>query len=325
MNTRPSLVSGLNPFFRPTVRIRPSRERPVGAAASQERCASAMLIHELYGATKPKCAPEPEAIGRTAVLAEAKEKKSYPFPVWSGLLSQNHRERMGIAIWLFLWFVDRITSDAGGWGLVLGGKPVKDTEIAECLGLHKNSVHRDRKTLLAGSYIEASRTPYGFRYRVRKSRKFNIWGKKRVTTNGDSLEPESPNVVTPESPLVVETKKTMQLDHAARRRSSPEQRIALKKIDSESETAECFLAWRFIGAEDPFGHTRFRNRWISTFESRKAGESVERVMERCAVHCQEHGIGVPARFYELKRLAERAGPVSATPIVRSRNLGVERE
>jgi hypothetical protein len=115
---------------------------------------------------------------------------------------------------MFLWCLDRITRDEEGWGLVLGGKPVKDAEIARRLGLHKNSIHRDRGNLIRGNYIEAIRTPYGFRYRVRNSRKFGAWGKKRITTNCDSVGRESQLLVIPESQLLVETKKTMQLDHA---------------------------------------------------------------------------------------------------------------
>jgi hypothetical protein len=131
---------------------------------------------------------------------------------------------MGPAIWMFLWFLDRVTAEADGWGRVLGGKPVKDREIAQHFGLHENSVRTDRKKLLAGSYIACKRTPYGFVYRVRNSRKFGVWGKKgvtehcnsRVMENCQSPSGDSQRAIAPESQKAVETKKTMQLDHAVK-------------------------------------------------------------------------------------------------------------
>jgi hypothetical protein len=53
-------------------------------------------------------------------------------------------------------------------------------------------------------------------YRVRNSRKFGIWGKKRVTENCQSQKRDSQKTVTPESQKSVETKKTTQSDHAVR-------------------------------------------------------------------------------------------------------------
>jgi hypothetical protein len=195
--------------------------------------------------------------------APAGAERSYAIPVWSGLISVKHRQAMGISVWMFLWCLDRITRDENGWGLVLGGKPVKDEEIARRLGLHKNSIHRDRDTLIRGNYVEAIRTPYGFRYRVRNSRKFGIWGKKRVTKSSDSLERESPLVVIPESPFVVETKKTMQLDHA----------VAAAR---QEETV-----WNFLKIR-PCGPGSFRtfleSRWASPGGERRSvliGESID--------------------------------------------------
>ena len=60
---------------------------------------------------------------------------SYVIPVSNGLL--EHRERIGNAIWTFLWFIDRITAEPESKasqntcdGLVLGGAPIPARRIA---------------------------------------------------------------------------------------------------------------------------------------------------------------------------------------------------
>jgi hypothetical protein len=122
------------------------------------------------------------------------ETKSYPFPVWSGLLTADHYRRIGPAIWVFLWFLDRVTSEEEGWGVVLGGKPIKDCEIAARFGVHPSVIRDNRRKLVAELYVEATRTPRGFRFRVRNSRKF-IWKRRRSTENRRSLPGDRQNTV----------------------------------------------------------------------------------------------------------------------------------
>ena len=126
---------------------------------------------------------------------------SYPFPVWSGLLVPKHRKSIGIALWFFLWLLDRVTREEDGWGIVLGGRPVKDEEVALKLGLHINTVRSDRATLFAGKYIECTRTPYGFTYKVRNSRKFGIWGEKRPTKSCGSQNRDPQKPVVPDQQI----------------------------------------------------------------------------------------------------------------------------
>jgi hypothetical protein len=209
--TGPTTIAGHVPAcFRPGARTLPVSGRRIGVGG--------------YVVFRERPSPKPSNL--TLLTDVSAPSRSYPFPVWSGLLTQKHRTAMGPAIWTFLWFLDRVTAEADGLGTVLGGKPVKDREIAQRFGVHKNSVRADRKKLLAGGYIVCKRTPYGFVYRVRNSRKFGLWGKKRVTENCDSRVTEnhqlqtrdSQKAVIPESQESVETKKTMQLDHAVRPR-----------------------------------------------------------------------------------------------------------
>ena len=180
--------------------------------------------------------------------------RSYPFPVWSGLIAATHRKRIGIAIWMFLWLLDRTTGEKDGVGIVLGGRPVKDEEIATSLGVHKNSVATDRLTLLKGDYVAVVRTPYGYTYRVRKSRKFGIWGRKRDLQKPvvlPSIDPQETVIPDPQKP--VETKKTMHKHHAAKAAG----------IDDNSKEG----VWGFLGI-DPCGPLPFRTLLESCWTSR---------------------------------------------------------
>ena len=101
---------------------------------------------------------------------------SFYFPVYTGLLTPEHRERIGPAIWEFLWLISKVTKEVQEegetLGIVLGGRPVKLAEIADDLGSSERSVRRNITHLKEQGYIESVRAPYGEIYRVRKSKKF---------------------------------------------------------------------------------------------------------------------------------------------------------
>jgi DNA-binding MarR family transcriptional regulator len=123
--------------------------------------------------------------------------ESFYFPVYSGLLTAQHRERIGPAIWEFLWLISKVTKEieeeGETWGIVLGGKPVKLAEIAAELGGSERTVKRNIARLKDEGYIETVRAPYGEIYKVRKSKKFVH--KNRSAKNGTSLdEREDKNV-----------------------------------------------------------------------------------------------------------------------------------
>ena len=75
------------------------------------------------------------------------EKDTRFFPVHIGLLSPEHKEHIGSALWEFLWMIARTTKekqdDGETWGIVLGGKPIKLTEIAEELGSSEHTVKKN--------------------------------------------------------------------------------------------------------------------------------------------------------------------------------------
>jgi hypothetical protein len=245
------------------------------------------------------------------------EAKSYPVPVWSGLISAKHRDAMGISLWTFLWLLDRITTERDGWGIVLGGKPVKDTEIAKCLGVHKNAVHAERERLLEREYITARRTPYGFVYQVRKSRKFGIWSKKRVTGSCDSppervtgsCGSEPQEVVIPESQDPVITKKTQQLKYSSDAAVVPQAATATDPDDH----------WKAIGCGLAMGTREFRNIW-KFFHGNRNGAPISEAMERTILRAQDRNISIPRPFYEAKRRVEADETKQRTSIAESRML-----
>lgn len=100
--------------------------------------------------------------------------------VSNGILTPEHKQRMGSAVWEFMWCIDKITKvDDKGMGYVLGGKPIKLHEIG--MG-HDNTTSRNLAKLEEEGYITTLRTPYGIVIKVKKA-------KKRFTKKSESLEP----------------------------------------------------------------------------------------------------------------------------------------
>ena len=115
------------------------------------------------------------------------------FRVYSGLLTPEHKKRIGPALWEFLWCIDRVTSESGQdgqkSGIVLGGSPVSYSDVAKDLGVGKSTVKRNFERLEEEKYIDLKRTPYGHIITVNKSKK---WSAKNSTgksaKNGTSAE-----------------------------------------------------------------------------------------------------------------------------------------
>jgi hypothetical protein len=108
--------------------------------------------------------------------------RSYPIPVWNGIF--DHREKIGPAIWVFLWLIDKITREEAGAGFVLGGSVVRMDTIARELKDSQKTVRRNLETLKKWGYITLKRAPYGFIITVTKSRKFRIWRSDKTVQSG---------------------------------------------------------------------------------------------------------------------------------------------
>lgn len=101
---------------------------------------------------------------------------SYPFPMYSGILEHRHYKKIGSAIWLFLWCISSTTSekekDGIVWGIVLGNKPIKISELEEEFGVSDRTIRSWIRTLEEHDYIRVTRAPYGLVFTVRNSKKF---------------------------------------------------------------------------------------------------------------------------------------------------------
>jgi hypothetical protein len=99
------------------------------------------------------------------------------FPVHAGMLTEEHRERIGKATWEFLWCLSRTTSeiieDGERVGIVFGGKPVTYKEIEDDLGGSRSTIKRNIERLETENYISVTRTPRGQIIKVMKSKKFH--------------------------------------------------------------------------------------------------------------------------------------------------------
>ncbi|QGQ95841.1 hypothetical protein EHS13_13615 [Paenibacillus psychroresistens] len=118
-------------------------------------------------------------------------QQNHIIPVSNGLF--EHRERIGPAIWEFLWCIDRISSeeiDEQGkcWGLILGGIPIKHELIAKELNSSERTVRRNMDRLKEENYVVSIRTARGEIIKVRNNIKhFN-------DKSGRSLQSDRPNM-----------------------------------------------------------------------------------------------------------------------------------
>lgn len=111
----------------------------------------------------------------------------YYITVSNGLLSPEHKKKMGSAVWEFMWCLDKMTRiDDKGRGVVLGGKPIKLEEIG--MG-HDNTTSRNMHKLEDEGYITTTRTPFGMVIYINKPKKKFNKSEKSPTNNGDSLKP----------------------------------------------------------------------------------------------------------------------------------------
>lgn len=126
------------------------------------------------------------------------QEDSYPFYTYSGLLTPEHFKQIGNAIWLFLWCISSTTSekekDGVVWGIVLGNKPHKLSELAEIFNVNEKTVRRWITDLENHNYIKVTRAPYGIIFTVKNSKRGYL---DRVDKNVQS-ERDKTKMSTPE-------------------------------------------------------------------------------------------------------------------------------
>lgn len=145
--------------------------------------------------------------------------KGFGIYVKNDLLEPKHIEAMGDgSIFLYLWLLDKMTSiSEEGVGKVLGGKPVKQSDIEKEMGIKRTTYNRYVKRLRDFGYISTTRTPFGLTFHVNKATK--IFGndvskmKQRKTSDVPKMGQRYVKNGLTDVPKMGLTKKTIQLDN----------------------------------------------------------------------------------------------------------------
>lgn len=166
--------------------------------------------------------------------------KGFGIEIKNTLIEPRHIETMGMALWLYLWMLDKVTviNDAGE-GLVLGGKPiVYKNDIEAEFGIHQNTYTDWLDKLESGGYVKIIRTPHGLSFRVQKVHK--RFG-KRFTHKGDGDSQEPVRGLTEKGECNIRHNKDITIDSSARAKApadSPTKKRQKKDPDEPMTLAQ---------------------------------------------------------------------------------------
>ncbi|AZS15334.1 MarR family transcriptional regulator [Paenibacillus lutimineralis] len=171
---------------------------------------------------------------------------SYPFPMYSGLLEPEHYKNIGSAIWLFLWCISSTTQELREeetvWGIVLGGKPMKLSEIAGYFGVNDKTVSRWLDTLEQHEYIRVTRAARGLILSVRNSKK---WTDKNVRSHESEQTKMSDHEVSDKTYMSDQSssEQTKMSDHEQKLASDRTKMSDLKDIKDLTTTPITVTDW----------------------------------------------------------------------------------
>jgi DNA-binding transcriptional ArsR family regulator len=122
-----------------------------------------------------------------------KTPRTFTIPVSNGLLCASHREKIGAAIWVFLWLIDHTTkevpaADGKVEGLVHGGQPVALSAIASDLGMSWDAIYEHLAQLAKAGYVR--KIVHG----IGRANGYAVVNSKRFSnrrTKADRSEPET--------------------------------------------------------------------------------------------------------------------------------------
>lgn len=98
------------------------------------------------------------------------ETANFYITIKNGLIKDGHRQRMGSAVWEFMWILDKITKiDEDGMGWVLGGKSIKLSEIKKDLFTHETHISENLNKLKKEGYINLINSGHGLIIQVNKA------------------------------------------------------------------------------------------------------------------------------------------------------------
>ncbi|WP_379136047.1 hypothetical protein [Paenibacillus sp. sgz500958] len=109
-------------------------------------------------------------------------------------MEPQHYKQIGSALWLFAWCISSTTAEIEDdgiiMGIVLGGKPMKLSEIGEKFGVNDKTVSRWISDLQDHDYIRTTRAPRGLILKVKNSKKnlLNRSDKNVLSLNSDQTK-----------------------------------------------------------------------------------------------------------------------------------------
>jgi hypothetical protein len=226
------------------------------------------------------------------------DKTSYPICVWNGIL--DHCQKIGLALWVFLWCLDKITVEKDGIGWVFGKAPVRVSRIAQDFGICEKTVRIHLNRLKAFGYITTKKTPFGLTVAVKNSRK--IWAPS-AQTSGKNL----PEASTGSGSFIPESGKNLP-ESPVRTYRSKEDKAVDKAVDAAAMAAALVPdspnPWKLLGSDLPMGSPKFQ-RIVEHFFATRNGNPLSDAMERAIQSANKRGVKVPPKFFEAKRTVER--------------------
>ncbi len=121
--------------------------------------------------------------------------KGFGIYVKNDLLDPKHVRNMGPAVWLYMWYLDKITAiNDNEIGKVLGGQPIIFEMVKAELGISRRTYVRWVEMLLVAGYINTLRTPTGLVVTVSKANK--PFKKKGSAKSGTSYQDRSDETKT---------------------------------------------------------------------------------------------------------------------------------
>lgn len=229
------------------------------------------------------------------------DKLSYPICVWSGIF--DHYDKIGPAIWEFLWLVDAITLEENGIGWVYGKSPFKIERIVNDLrGSTRRTVERNLARLKNGGYITTQKARYGIVVGVVNSRKIRPRMNLPDTPKVASLAPSHAKNGGTNTPKMADlaaknggTGDSILMDNAVRQSS---------RTGEPTAAADSPTIWKLLGSDLPMGSLGFQ-KLFEHYAATRNGNPMSEAMERTIQASSKRGVKVPPPFYEAKRRVER--------------------
>src|SRR5271154_4123228 len=141
-----------------------------------------------------------------AMSAQTFAPSTFSIPISSGIFA--HCQKIGIAIWVFIWMIDRTTREvpsANGCseGLVYNGRAIRAYEVGKELGMPARTIQAHLDRLVAHGYLRRINRTLGAAsgYAVQRSKKW----KPKLSVVGHEEQDPTPQKIAKGAPFLAKT------------------------------------------------------------------------------------------------------------------------